>query len=573
MLLNKITNRNTYLPSILLTVFLATLLGCSSQPLPNSDQIVKHVVAKQGVVVTEHPIASEVGLNILKKNGNAIDAAIAVQLALAVVYPRAGNIGGGGFMLYRTNEGEVFALDFREKAPISSHRDMYLDEKGNAIDHLSLRGDLAAGVPGTVKGLLEAHKKFGSLPIAELIRPAYELAKYGFHIGENEAERLNSHRSIFNETNPCPTPFSDTLWSHGSVLVQPVLAETLETLMTNGLNDFYHGKIASKMVAEIHERGGNITQTDLDRYTALWRKPIKIEYKNHTIYAMPLPSSGGIALGQIFNILSHQNLASKEAVETIHFKTEAFKKAYADRAVFLGDPDFVDVPVDSLLDKKVAKKLYTQINPTKAGTAIMDHTTQGKIKESYETTHFSIIDAYGNSVSLTTTLNSNYGSKVYLCSSGFFLNNEMDDFSIKPGTPNQYGLVSTEANSIESEKRMLSSMTPTIVEKDGKPLLIVGSPGGPTIITTVYHIISNIVDHDMSLIDAVAQKRFHHQWIPDTLIYETGSFTEEIINELHQKGHATKEARRIGLVNAIHITNEGIIGVADSRAECSAAGY
>lgn len=574
MLLNKITIRYTYLTGIFLFLLFLLPPGCSSDPLPDSNNIVKYVEVQNGAVVTEHPIASEVGLSILKKNGNAVDAAIAVQLALAVVYPRAGNLGGGGFMLYRTKEGEIYALDFREKAPLSAHRNMYLDDDETIIESLSLQGPLASGVPGTVKGLLEAYDKFGTLPLEELIRPAFELADKGFRIGANEAARLNTHAEIFTKLNPCPTPFSGTGWSEGDLLRQPQLAETLKTLMIYGLNDFYQGRTAAKIVSEMSERGGNITQKDMELYTAQWRQPLKTGYRGYTVYSMPPPSSGGIALGQIFNILSHyNNINAEDTVEAIHFKTEAFKKAYADRAAYLGDPDFIPIAVDSLLGEEVAKTLFSAIDPDKAGKTINTNSYQGKIKESYETTHFSITDQYGNAVALTTTLNSNYGSKVFLCKTGFFLNNEMDDFSVKPGAPNQYGLTGNEANKIEAEKRMLSSMTPTIVEKDENPFLIVGSPGGSTIITTVFHIISNIVDHDMNLREAVGQKRFHHQWLPDTLVYEKGCFSISTLNELHKRGHATKEAERIGLVNAIHIVEGKIIGVADSRAECSAAGY
>lgn len=565
--------------SLFLYALFSTVLftACSDRspfPSPGSVKIMK---ADSAAVSCAHPLAAEIGVRIMKSGGNAVDAAIAVQFALAVVYPRAGNIGGGGFMIIRESNGISHALDFRETAPAKAYPQMYLDENGNIIHELSLAGIQASGIPGTVAGMMEAHKKLGTLKMKDLIMPAYLLARNGFRIGPEEAERLNNFQADFNTHNAFSHAFKKSSWSAGDVLIQPRLANTFELLMDNGPEDFYHGKIAARIVEEFSGRGGLIKKQDLESYRALWREPLIITYKGHKIITMPPPSGGGIALGQIFNILSHYNLEGKSHFDpdVVHFKAEAERRAFADRSEFLGDPDFVKIPQDSLLSEEVNFAHFSGIDPSKATPSdIFKSRHEDMLKESFETTHFSIVGPNRMAVSVTTTLNSNYGSKIIIEEGGFFMNNEMDDFSVKPGEPNQFGLLGSKANQIEPGKRMLSSMTPAIVTKDGELLLVIGTPGGSTIITTVYQIISDIIDHGMSLEEAVNTKRFHHQWFPDMILYENGCFDSLLISHLIAKGHRLQAVERIGLVDAIEISkSRKIIAVADSRAEDSVAGY
>lgn len=579
-LVNKRKKIQKIIISLLLYSFFSTVLliiSCNDSTTYPAVLPVKVIKVDSAAVSCAHPLAAEAGVKILKAGGNAVDAAIAVQFVLAVVYPRAGNLGGGGFMMVRERNGESHALDFRETAPALAHSEMYLDEEKNIIPDLSLAGILASGVPGTVAGMLEAYKKFGSFNMKDLIMPAYLIALNGFAISVEEADRLNEFQKDFNANNTFGHPFKKNHWSQGDILIQKNLAKTLEILMHKGLEDFYTGEIAAIIVKEFSKRNGLITDKDLRNYSAQWRTPLVIPYKNHKIITMPPPSSGGIALGQIFGILSHYDPQEKNhfASDVIHFKVEAERRAFADRSRFLGDPDFLSIPSDSLLSDRTNYNNFSGIDPLRATSSDIYAKNNDRIpRESFETTHFSIIDAEGMAVALTTTLNSNYGSKVILEEGGFFMNNEMDDFVSKPGEPNQFGLLGSKHNQIQPGKRMLSSMTPTIVTKDEELFLVVGTPGGSTIITTVYQIISNIIDHGMGLEESIATKRFHHQWIPDMIIYEEGCFDSIVINSLTEKGHRLHQAERIGLVDAIEISpDKKIIAVADSRSEDSVAGY
>lgn len=533
---------------------------------------------KNGMVVSAHPEASKVGIEILKKGGNAVDAAVAVQFALAVVYPNAGNIGGGGFMVYRSAKGEVNALDFREKASAAASRDMYLDAAGNPIVEKSLYGHLAAGVPGSVAGMVEAHKKYGKLSWKEVVQPAIDLAEKGFEITKRQASELNGlHRKLMDiNVNGTALVNLESTWQERSLLIQTELANTLKLIQQKGRAGFYEGAVADAIVAEMQRGKGLMTKEDLKNYRAVWRKPITGNYRGYKVITMPPTSSGGIALIQLLQSVEPYplNRWGHNSDSTVQVIVEAERRVYADRATHLGDPDFYNVPQKQLLNLDYNKKRMADFNWSAATPS--DKVLAGVIKgkESEETTHFSIVDHDGNAVSITTTLNGSYGSLVVVKGAGFLLNNEMDDFSVKPGAPNMYGLVGGEANAIAPNKRMLSSMTPSIVEKDGQLFMVVGTPGGSTIITSVFQTIINVIDFNMDIQSAVAAKKFHHQWLPDEVYVEKDAIDSLAAQKLKAKGYNLLYRGPIGRVDAIIKTKWGSYqGGADPRGDDLAIGY
>ena len=564
------------LRNLILTVLFSPFLAFSqSQIVPFPYEIQKEITADSAVVVSAHPLATKVGIEILKQGGNAIDAAVAVQFALAVVYPRAGNIGGGGFMIYRDYLGNSYALDFREKAPAAATEKMYQDSLGKVLPKLSKYGALAAGVPGSVDGMWEAHKKYGKLRWGALVMPAVELADKGYQITESEAETLNQERLIFAQ-NCSFTPAFVKMggWKAGDWLIQKDLAETLRRIAGDGRDGFYAGATVKLIQREMEKKGGLITAEDLENYHSVWRKPHEFDWNGLHIVSMPSPSSGGLLLHQMLGMVSDYPLKKYgfHSAEAVHLMAEAERRAYADRSVHMADPDFYKVPENGLTDPEYLRKRMSTFNPDSATVSI--DMTAGYIKESEETTHFSIVDKDGNAVSITTTLNDSYGSRTVVGGAGFILNNEMDDFSAKPGTPNLYGAIGGKANAVAGNKRPLSSMTPTIVAKDKKTWLIVGTPGGTTIPTSVYQVIINLSLFDMSLSEAVQAKRFHHQWKPDQISIEEGCFAPDVITKLETKGHTVTERSAIGRVEAIIRLSDGKWqGVADERGEDSAKGY
>lgn len=537
--------------------------------------IVKEVKAKEkGLVVSAHPLASEAGAQILKKGGNAFDAAIATQFALAVVYPQAGNIGGGGFLVGYTKEGGKIALDYRETAPKNASRDMYLDEKGKANTDLSQNGRLAVGVPGSVSGMFYTHQKFGKLPMSVLIQPAIDLAQKGFAVTEREANLLNETREDFLKHNSHPTAFTKEIpWKKGDILVQKELAQTLKLIRKQGEKAFYEGKNAQLLVSEMKRGNGIITLEDLKNYKTKERKALQFDYKNHEIISMPLPSSGGILLAQMLKMSSFENLEKyqQNSPEAVQVMVEAERRAFADRAEFMGDPDFIEDKTQMLISEEYLKNRWKNFSFEKATPSAEVGKIIAQPKESTETTHISIIDKFGNAVAVTTTLNGLYGSKVVVIGGGYFLNNEMDDFSVKPGVPNMFGAVGGEANKIEPNKRMLSSMTPTIVLKNGKPYIVVGTPGGTTIPTSVYQSIVNVIDFKMTPSSAVNSSKFHHQWLPEMVFVEK-NFSENTIKNLEQKNYKFEKRGGIGRTEMIVIDENGnATAVADSRGDDSVA--
>lgn len=563
-------------------LFLAVgMISCGEQPNLFKETTLsgKTVTAENAMVVSAHPQATKVGHDILADGGNAIDAMVGVHFALAVVYPSAGNIGGGGFMVYRENSGEVYTLDFREKAPGAAHEDMYLDSIGDVIPRQSLYGQKAAGVPGSVDGMLRAHERFGNLPLERLIQPSIDLAAEGFPVTQQQANNYNRLKETFTQYNRNPetvTLIKETEWTQGDLLVQQDLAEVLKRIQKDGRAGFYGGKTADLIVAEMEAGNGIMTHQDLLDYESVWREPITGSYRQHKVYSMGPSSSGGVALMQLLKMSEHFPLdqyGSKTA-QTIHLMTEMERRVYADRAEHLGDADFWDVPIDELLDDEYLAQRVGQIQ---ADTATNSEEVRpmelGNIQESEETTHYSIIDQHGNAISLTTTINSGYGAKVFVEGAGFLLNNEMDDFSSKPGVPNVYGLLGGAANAIQPGKRMLSAMTPTILEKDGELFMVVGTPGGSTIITSVYQTILNVVDHGMNMTDAVSEKRIHHQWKPNQISYEEEGLSEEVQEALESMGHTLKTRSSIGRVDAILVNPDGSYeGAADPRGDDWAIG-
>lgn len=536
--------------------------------------IVKEVKVKnKGVVVSAHPLASEAGAKILKMGGNAYDAITATQYALAVVYPQAGNIGGGGFLVGVKNTGEKFTIDYRETAPKKASRDMYLDKNGKANTDLSQNGRLAVGIPGSIAGFY-ATLKYGKLPMDQLIQPAIDLAEKGFAITELEAEMLNSQKEKFQRHNKSAIVFvKDTPWKAGDILIQKELAETLKLIQKQGLKGFYEGKTADLLVSEMKKGNGIITLEDLKNYKVAERKALEFDYKGSHVVSMPLPSSGGILLAQMLKMASYENLEKyqQNSTQAVQIMVEAERRAYADRAEYMGDPDFIKDKTTYLLSDDYLKNRWKSFSFNKATPS----SEVGKIikqpKESTETTHISVLDKDGNAAAVTTTLNGLYGSKVVVSGAGFFLNNEMDDFSIKPGVPNMFGAVGGEANAIQPNKRMLSSMTPTIILKNGRPYMVVGTPGGTTIPTSVYQSIVDVVDFKLNTNISVNAPKFHHQWLPETVAFEK-NFPEATIKDLEKLGYKAERWDRIGKTEMITIDDNGTIhAVADGRGDDSVA--
>lgn len=531
---------------------------------------------RNGMVVCAYPDAAKIGVTVLKKGGNAVDAAVAVQFALAVVHPQAGNLGGGGFMVFRSAKGEANTLDFREKAPALATTNMYLDAAGNVIPEMSLATHQASGVPGSVDGMVAAHKKYGKLKWAQLVQPAVDLAQKGFKITARLASDMNSKRETFIKMNPGKDYLVKAEpWKEGDILIQADLARTLELIRDNGRAGFYAGKTADAIVAEMKRGNGLISSTDLANYHSVWRKAIKGTYKQYTIFTMPPPSSGGIALVQLLKSVEPYPLHrfGHNTDSTVRVMVEAERRVYADRSKYLGDPDFYKVPVDSLLRPAYIKARMNSFSWDAAtpSSSIQPGSFAGY--ESDQTTHYSIVDAAGNAVAITTTLNGTFGSKIFVGGAGFLLNNEMDDFSSKPGVPNMYGLLGGKANAIQPNKRMLSCMTPTIITKGGKLFMVVGTPGGSTIMTSVYQTILNVIEFDMTMQDAVAAKRFHSQWMPDQVDIERNAVDPATVAKLTQKGYKIVPGGNIGRVDAILKTKDGYQGGADPRGDDTAIGW
>ena len=552
----------------LLSIFWLSISLSANLPILNKESITHPVVGLEGMVVTQHYLASEVGESILNKGGNAYDATIAVAFALAVVLPRAGNIGGGGFtVLYNSSDESFQSLDYREKAPLAASKNMYLDKNGEVISNLSTLGYKAIAVPGTVDGMWELHKRYGSMDWKELILPSIKLAKEGFKVSPLMADTLNrNYKSLSKFTETKKIFFQENPVKFNSLLIQKDLAKTLEKISNNGRNGFYKGDVARKIVADMKRNDGLITLDDLENYKSKWRKPLIRKYKNFEVITMPPPSSGGLHLIQMLNILENFNLKSMKhnSPSYVLLLNEVMKYAYADRSQYLGDPDYVDVPVNKLISKgyaeSISKKItidrVTQSDDIKAGMYID--------LESDETTHFSIADKYGNLVSTTYTLNSSFGSKVVIAKTGILMNNEMDDFSSAPGVPNQFGLLGGKFNEIQPSKRPLSSMTPTIVFKNNSPFLIIGTPGGSRIITAVLQNFLNIAEFEMNLADSINKPRVHQQWYPDLLFLEKG-FDElhaEKITELGQEVYFMNPGTAL---ESIMIKNNYFYGYGDTR--------
>lgn len=530
---------------------------------------------KNGMVVSAKIEASQAGISILKQGGNAFDAMIATDLALSVVYPNAGNLGGGGFLVYRLSNSSYGSLDFREKSPSQSTKNMFLDENENEVKGLSTEGGLSVGVPGTIAGLFKVYEKYATLPLNKLFEPAIKLAEQGYVLTKNQANSLNSNRNKINQLNDTILLFNKT-FKEGDLFVNKALANSLKLILKNGRDEFYNGTIGKKIIRYVNSKNGILSQEDFENYEAKWRDPITFKYKDLNIISMGPPSSGGIILAQILKMIEPYNINELDhnSLKYIQLLVEAERRSFADRGKYLGDPDFNYIPVKELLNKEYLLNRMNDFSFEKSTPSNLISFGQVQMNESKETTHYSIVDKFGNAVSVTTTLNGSYGSKLFPPDLGFFLNNEMDDFSIKPGIPNMYGLIGGEINAIEPNKRMLSSMTPTIVEKNNNLYLVLGSPGGPTIITSVLQTILNLEDFNFNIDKAVNSPRFHHLFLPDLIFHENSSVKNSDMELLKSKGYIfNKKNSVIGRVDAIHVDNGLLFGGADKRGDDKSVGY